>query len=170
MRLTIEEKENPREGAKMGSVKAGGRYYKVWPDKLDELEIGKTYEVETESNEFKGKTYHKIKSAKPVNGTNGSAHASNGSGSAHSKRDPETQARIERQHSQSVAVAAVALAIQGGIVTAPASVKELCGMIDIVTDHFQRDVARVPGRQAATDFVGDAEITVKDEEEGSLQL
>jgi hypothetical protein len=61
MQITIEKKEYPDAGAKTGSVKAGGRYFKAWPDKLDMMEEGLTYEVEVEESEWQGKTQYWIK-------------------------------------------------------------------------------------------------------------
>jgi transposase len=48
----------------------------IWPDKLGTLRVGQRYEVEVAENQFNGRTYRKITSAKPANGTSTTAAAS----------------------------------------------------------------------------------------------
>ena len=48
-RIEIQYVNPPREGKKTGSVKAtDGKYYNVWPEKLDQFIEGQSYEVEVE--------------------------------------------------------------------------------------------------------------------------
>ena len=50
-----------------GSIKVeDGTYYGVKPAMLGLFQPGNTYEIQYESSDFKGKTYHKVISVKPV--------------------------------------------------------------------------------------------------------
>lgn len=61
-KITVAFVNQPREGGKKGTVKdMHGRYFGVWPDKLDQYEKGGTYEVEYDTTEYQGKTYRNIK-------------------------------------------------------------------------------------------------------------
>ena len=85
-RIEIQYVNPPREGKKTGSVKAtDGKYYNVWPEKLDQFIEGQSYEVEVEPREFKGETYRTIKRVL-ANGADHTAPAaaaqSNGAGGA----------------------------------------------------------------------------------------
>ena len=85
-RIEVKYVNPPREGQKTGSVKAtDGKYYNVWPEKLDQFTEGQSYEVEVEPREFKGETYRTIKRVL-ANGAGHTAPApaaqSNGAGGA----------------------------------------------------------------------------------------
>lgn len=57
----------PAQGKKMGSIKdANGNYYGVQPGMLGLFQQGGTYEIFFEDREFQGKTYHTVKTVKPV--------------------------------------------------------------------------------------------------------
>lgn len=174
--ITIEGIEQPREGAKMGSVKAGGRYYKVWPDKLDGFAVGSTYVVETESGEFKGKPWTKIKTSKLVNGSGNGASKPNVTSSAHhvdGRSEPVTskdaywtrkeqndlakQPRIERQHAQEMALRY--FHIRG---TIP---EDNMTAVRAMVDWFQRDVGHVP-----TAPVTREPVAANGDNEGDFQL
>jgi hypothetical protein len=62
-------------GKKMGKLMTtGGEPYHVWPNDISKFQQGGRYEIEFEENEFQGRTYRKIKKAKPVvNGSNNHA-------------------------------------------------------------------------------------------------
>ena len=79
--VTVKFVNQPREGKKKGNIKtADGQQYGVWADKLSQFQPGKTYEIEYESEEWQGKTYHNVKKFKEVAGqTNASAAANVGS-------------------------------------------------------------------------------------------
>lgn len=73
---TIEAKyiNQPQQGRKLGSVKdAAGTYYGVKPEMLGMFQQGGVYEIFYESRDFKGKTYHSIKTAKPTTATSAAA-------------------------------------------------------------------------------------------------
>jgi hypothetical protein len=57
----------PQAGKKMGAVIDNeGQRWGVWPDKLPGYQQFHTYEIGFKSNDFQGRTYHTIETAKPV--------------------------------------------------------------------------------------------------------
>ena len=57
----------PQSGKVNGSIKVeDGTYYGVKPAMLGLFQPGNTYEIQYESSDFKGKTYHKVISVKPA--------------------------------------------------------------------------------------------------------
>src|SRR5437016_13153417 len=91
--VTIAYVNQPKEGKKMGSIKtANGQYFNVYPDKLNLFEVGQTYAIEYDSREFQGKMYHNVKSVSPSSPTR------------QNNITADRPNRIERQHSQEMAV------------------------------------------------------------------
>lgn len=57
----------PKAGKKKATLKTTtDELFGVWPRMLNGLQPGGTYEIEYESNEFEGRTYHTIKTFKPA--------------------------------------------------------------------------------------------------------
>src|SRR5882672_5947176 len=68
--ITVTSIEWPQAGKKMGAVIDNeGQRWGVWPDKLPGYKQFLTYEIGYKSNDFKGKTYYTIETARPINGT-----------------------------------------------------------------------------------------------------
>lgn len=68
--ITVTSVEWPAAGKKMGAVIDNeGQRWGVWPDKLPGYQQFRTYEIAYKSNDYKGKTYYTIETAKPLNGT-----------------------------------------------------------------------------------------------------
>ena len=70
--------ELPAPGKKQATITAAdGSKFKAWPDKLVGLEIGRRYEIEFTTSQFKGKDYHTIVKAYPADPVagNGNGHA-----------------------------------------------------------------------------------------------
>jgi len=68
--ITVTSIEWPAAGKKMGAVIDNeGQRWGVWPDKLPGYQQFRTYEIGYKSNDFKGKTYYTIETARPINGT-----------------------------------------------------------------------------------------------------
>lgn len=66
----------PRPGAKMGSIKgADGVYYGVPPAMLGLIQQHGVYDIFYEDHEYQGKTYHSVKSLKPVTKTAAAAES-----------------------------------------------------------------------------------------------
>lgn len=60
----------PGEGKKKGKVETDdGKVFWVWPDKLGLLRPGNTYEVDYETSEYNGRTYHTITKCTPQRNT-----------------------------------------------------------------------------------------------------
>ena len=141
MKATIKVQyiNQPRPGKKLGSVKTeDGRYFQVWPDKLSSFQPGGTYEVEYESSQFNGKTYDKVTSIAAVNGS--ATPAGNGANNGSDRSN-----RIERQHSQAMAIAWLALIKEPGGVATQALLRK-------TIDMFQRDVSNAPGLPTKTEL------------------
>jgi hypothetical protein len=126
--ITVQYVNPPKEGKKPSIKTTDGRYFNVDADALSAFAAGSTYEIESESWDFKGKTYHKIKSAKSPSAS------TNGSGNSNSDRS----SRIERQHSQAMALAYAKL-----VAESTGKVPELPDLRKL-TDHFQQDVGNAP--------------------------
>lgn len=151
-RIKIQYVNQPKEGRKTGSIKTvDGAYYDVWPDKLAGLLPGAEYDIETTSREFNGKTYITATKLTKVNGDNGHS-ASNGNG-----HESVRSARIERQHSQEMAIRTAQIAVGVGIFPEVKTVNDLAKAIGVLTDYWQHDV----GKQAAA-----PEPEPEEEEEG----
>ena len=74
-----------------GSIKVeDGTYYGVKPAMLGLFQPGNTYEIQYESSDFKGKTYHKVISVKPV----ASAPQTSGGSTKGYQTDDKTAERI----------------------------------------------------------------------------
>lgn len=59
----------PDAGKKKARVRVdNGEYYYVWPDQLDKLAQGNSYEIDFTSDDFKGKTYKTIKAIRASGG------------------------------------------------------------------------------------------------------
>jgi len=70
--ITVTSIEWPAAGKKMGAVIDNeGQRWGVWPDKLPGYQQFRTYEIGYKSNDYKGKTYYTIETARPLNGTGG---------------------------------------------------------------------------------------------------
>ena len=65
----------PQAGKKQGTIKTeDGRYFGVYPDKLNQFQVGNTYEIEYSSRQWNGKTLHSVtgvKSSSTSQSTNG---------------------------------------------------------------------------------------------------
>lgn len=62
----------PRVGGKVAHIKtADGARFEIQPDKLDGIQVGKAYEVETRERDWQGRTIRSITTIAPatVNGT-----------------------------------------------------------------------------------------------------
>lgn len=118
MNTTIKVKyvNTPKVPNGPGSIKTPeGVLYKVWPPcngkpgiELSEFREGGTYEVEYQEGEYQGKPQRTaVKILGNGNGTNGhsnGAAASPVSSNSYSTGAPDRSARIERQHSQEMAL------------------------------------------------------------------
>lgn len=138
MKETIEIKylNPPREGKTNWNVKTpDNRIFGLKAELAQTLRQGETYEVETKSREFNGKTYYSIEEVLAAANGNGNGHAATPAPSHNGNaRSPETQARIERQHSQHMA-----LLYCGREAEAP-DLDTLRGIID----WFQNDIVQAP--------------------------
>lgn len=78
--VEVEYVNEPKPGKKMGSIKTtDGTYFSVYPDKLEGFKPKGRYEIEYDSSDFKGKTYHRVLrtvSDLSSNGSKGPAQAS----------------------------------------------------------------------------------------------
>jgi len=91
MLIEVKETHPPLAANRSGTVvTVDGQKFDCWPDKLNGIQIGRRYEIETSSREKNGRTYVSITKATPVNGaapptpnSNGTAKpADNGNGHA----------------------------------------------------------------------------------------
>ena len=117
--IEVARTEPPRNGKKLATVvTAAGETLGIWPDKLGNLAVGRSYRVEVEENEFKGRTYRKITKAQPVtgNGNNAAAAPSLAEGSARPGDDGE-RAFVTRVLAASIVARAVECT-QMGLTTA----------------------------------------------------
>lgn len=108
----------PKSPTGPGNVKStDGVYYKVWTKAKDgaatlsQFEPNKTYEVEFETGEYKGKPDHVIRK---ILSTSESVvtRATNGNGQAAPVATNDRSARIERQAAHKVAIAFLTLEFQ----------------------------------------------------------
>ena len=78
--VTVSFVNQPKEGKKQGSIKTkDNALYGVFENMLGQFQPGSTYEIEYDSREWQGKTFHTVKSAKQVAAaTNGAAPAAGG--------------------------------------------------------------------------------------------
>ncbi len=97
-----------------GSIKVeDGTYYGVKPAMLGLFQPGNTYEIQYESSDFKGKTYHKVISVKPapIEGNVGHAQSFANKG-AYGKTDDKTAERIFVCGAINAAISSNQLAVQ----------------------------------------------------------
>lgn len=134
----------PKQTGWSGSVKtADGRLFGVKEDQLSKFLPDHEYEVEYKTRDHNGRTYHDIIGGPIGEGaaaTNGNGHATpapaTGSGVVYANgRSPEVQARIERQHSQEMALRYFAIR---GLATDDMEV------VSAMTDYFQSDIGSAP--------------------------
>lgn len=82
-KITVSFVNPPREGKKQWTIKTkDNRIFGVNAGEQEQFTAGQTYEIETTSREFNGKTYHTITSAKTVSSqtTGNGAATTNGNG------------------------------------------------------------------------------------------
>lgn len=152
MKTTIKVLYNnpPKPDKKTGSIKSeDGRIFQVWPDKLANFVVGKSYEIDYSERDWQGKKFHTVTHFQEVNGNgasttptpaqNGAPASANGNG-----RSLEVQARIERQHSQEMALRLFALF---GPTATSVSDEAAQERLKRFTDHFQLDIANSPSAQ-----------------------
>jgi hypothetical protein len=141
-RVTVQYINEPKPGRKTGSIKTtDGRYFDVWPNLLPQFQKGKSYEIETESREYNSKTYV---TAKRIISNGAGSGPSNGSSDQPAPNDnSERQNRIERQHSQEMALRFFA------IVGKAPKLEELKPAIDFFQNDIRESLAPVAKPAAA---------------------
>ena len=76
IQIKVEYVNKAKEGKKMATIKTeDGRYFEVYPEKLDAFKSGGEYAIEYKSRDFNGKTYHTVTDVATV-----TEPASNGNG------------------------------------------------------------------------------------------
>ena len=137
--IKVQFVNQPKEGKKKGSIKTeDGRYFDVWPNMLSQFSRGESYEITTESREWQGKQYYTIKTAAQVHGNGSSAPATNGS-NGNGNYSADRSARIERQHSQDMAIRYLQLLQSAGKLPEDTKTAYLA-----LVDWFQRDIGKSP--------------------------
>lgn len=72
--VTVAYVNEPAEGKKQGNIKTdSGDYYGVAPAMLKLFSKGGKYEITYESRDYNNKTYHTVKSVKPLGGSTSSS-------------------------------------------------------------------------------------------------
>ncbi len=80
MEIQVQETHPPGAGRKMGKViTADGQQFYAYPEIIANLQVGRRYDVKTDSWEDRGRKNHKITEAAPLNGA---SHAPAGNGAA----------------------------------------------------------------------------------------
>lgn len=70
MLIEVSETHPPRPGGKVGYLHAAdGQRYECWPDKLEGVQVGRRYEIETRSREYEGRTILSITRITPAAAT-----------------------------------------------------------------------------------------------------
>jgi hypothetical protein len=119
--VTVAFVNPPKTPKGPGNIKlSDGRYVKVWPDDLGHFDKGGSYEIKIEEEQYQGKTYYNFK---------GFANGAVERNSRVSQFGDDRSKRIERQHSQHMALIAFEL-------IGKTSTDGLREMID----WFQRDI------------------------------
>ncbi len=79
MLIEVKETHPPVAANRSGTVVAmDGQQFDCWPDKLNGLQVGRHYEIETSRREKNGRTYVSITKATPVNGAAPAQQAGSG--------------------------------------------------------------------------------------------
>ena len=83
MLIEVAETHPAQVGRRSATVVAkGGQRFDVWPEQLADFQVGAKYDVDVSERTYRGRTYHSIIKATPVNGAarpiNGGAAAAEG--------------------------------------------------------------------------------------------
>jgi|SRR5215475_832225 len=67
MLIEVTATHPPQPGKKMAHILAAdGSKFEIWPDRLDKVQVGQRYEVETREREFNGRTIRSIEKISPA--------------------------------------------------------------------------------------------------------
>lgn len=138
--ITPQYIDPPKAGKKQWSVKdQTGQYYGAFADVANQMKVGGTYEITTESRVFNGVTYHTIKTVKQVSAPAPNGAGTGGSYNTYRKTDPVDAERM-------MVTALVKAAVQAGTVAVEAN--NLANAINQVRQAWNMTYGAGASRQA----------------------